>query len=472
MSKEKHSNIQKHGFKGGRPEKAETREHAGNKANSRPHAERSQKAGDSKTGSHRDKEQITGMHRGQAGLIPYTERLERETKKKFSGPEPLAKMKYEDELRAKDRAFSAYWNDITGSCSAGIIIPSPMPRKYRTTTKRRVHISQRGLLLSSDESQRTDRPSLLEPDSHSDIYRITAEILNTQVNKHIGKSLNFIIIRGDYETHTIIFNIKRINSDAVKGFTRIAEKLKEQVPRITGAYLFHDPDGSKYYLNASSEVDGLRLKRLFGNRMLTLRAGGVTYRYSPDGFSQVNLSICDAMLETAGSLLEHGGGGRLLDLYSGFGFFSCYLEPGFKEVTGIDFAETSIDSARENMKMLKPEAKWAFHAKRIDARLLRDFLPEPGMPEYVILDPPRNGTAPGVIPVIAERDPELVLHIFCGVETIPGEIEQWKHSGYQPVKCIPLDMFPGTPDVEVMVLLKRTHVPKTSSRSKSGRNEM
>ncbi|HNX24844.1 MAG TPA: hypothetical protein PKG60_12425, partial [Spirochaetota bacterium] len=98
--------------------------------------------------------------------------------------------------------------------------------------------------------------------------------------------------------------------------------------------------------------------------------------------------------------------------------------------------------------------------------------PEPGIQEYVILDPPRNGTAPGVIAAIAERNPELVVHIFCGVETIPGEIEQWKHAGYQSVRCIPLDMFPGTPDVEVMVLLKRVHSPNTSSRSKSGRKDM
>ncbi len=402
-------------------------------------------------------------------LVSYVQRLERETKIRFSGPEPLAKMKYEDELRSKDRAFSSYWNDITGKCSAGVIIPSPMPRKYRTTTKRRIHISQRGLLLSSDESLKTDKPSLLEPDSHYDIYRILAELLNTQINKTISKYLNFVIIRGDYETHTIIFNVKRINADVVKGFTKISGKLKEQVTRINSAFLFHDPDGSKYYLNASSEVDGLRLKRLFGNRMITLRAGGITYKYSPDGFSQVNLSICGAMLETAGSLLSHRDGGRLLDLYSGYGFFSCYLAQDFNEITGMDFSESSIDSARENMKMLKPSAKWTFHSKKIDVRSLRDSLPEPGIEEYIILDPPRNGTAPGVIETIAGRNPELVLHIFCGVETIPDGINSWRNSGYDPVKCIPLDMFPGTPDVEVMVLLEKVQSLKTSSRSKSGR---
>ncbi len=405
-------------------------------------------------------------------ITPYIYRLEQETKKTFTGPEPLAKMKYSDELHAKGRAFSSYWNDITNSCSAEAIVPSPMPRKYRTTTKRRVHRSQRGILLSSDESARTDKPSLLEPDSHSEIYIKLAEMLNNPVNKGIAKFLNFVILRGDYDSHVLIFNIKRINSDVVKGFTKVAERLKDLMPKLNGAYLFHDPEGSKYYLNSSSEVDGLRLKRLFGYKMLTLRAGGITYKYTPDGFSQVNLSICDSMLKTAESLLAHEGAGRLIDLYSGYGFFSCFLAPGYSDVTGIDFAESSIDSARENMKMLKLKTKWTFHAKRIDTRSLRDTLPEPGKPEYIILDPPRNGTAPGVIECVADRHPELVLHIFCGVETIPGEIALWRQSGYEPMKCVPLDMFPGTPDVEVMVLLKRTQASKTSSRSKSGRNEM
>ncbi len=388
-------------------------------------------------------------------IIPYVRRLERETKKSFHGPEPLAQMDYQDELRSKDRAFSAYWNDITARCSAGVIVPSPMPRKYRTTTKRRVHKTATGFLLSSDESEKTDKPSLLEPDSHSEIYIKLGEQLNSPVNRNITKFLNFVIIRGDYENHTLIFNVKRINSDTVTGFTKVAEKMQQQSGKIQGAFLFLDPDGSKYYLNTSSDVDGMRLKRLFGNRMLSLRAGGITYRYSPDGFSQVNLSICGAMLENAASLLEHDGGGRLIDLYSGYGFFSCYLASRYSEITGIDFAGSSIDSARENMKMLKTGAKWTFHAKRIDVRSLKETLPEPGVPEYIILDPPRNGTAPGVIPAVAARNPELVLHIFCGVETIPGDIDQWKNSGYAPVKCVPLDMFPGTPDIEVMVLLGR-----------------
>jgi tRNA/tmRNA/rRNA uracil-C5-methylase (TrmA/RlmC/RlmD family) len=418
---------------------------------------------------HKNKGFNDSTGKDKSEILPYLNRLERETKIQFTGPEPLASMNYDDEIRAKDRAFSSYWNDITGSCSAGVITPSPMPRKYRTTTKRRIHRTSRGILLCSDESSLTDKPSLLEPDTHSMAYTVLGELLNKTINSHIVKSLNFVIIRGDYETHAVIFNLKKINADIVKGYTGIAEKLKHSMGNLSSAYLFHDPEGSKYYLNTSSETDGNRLKRLFGSRSLSLKTEGITYKFSPDGFSQVNLSICSAMLQTAGSLLAHGSGSRLIDLYCGYGFFSCYLARSFEEIAGIDFSSSSIESARENMKMLRVKTKWTFHSKKVDRRSLSDSLPEPGKPEYIILDPPRNGTAPAVIEIVAARQPELVLHIFCGVETIPGEMTRWNKCGYEAVKCIPLDMFPGTPDVEVMVLLKKIQSGKTSSRSKSGR---
>lgn len=399
----------------------------------------------------------------------YISRLERETGLKMSGTEPLAAMNYHDEIRAKDRAFSSYWNEITSSCNTPAIVPSPVPRKYRTTTKRRIHRAGKDIILCSDESTLTDRPSLLEPDSHSKAYSYLGGILNSPSSSALVKALNFIIIRGDYETHAVIFNVKKISADIVKGYTAIAEKLRDYMPDIASSFIFHDPEGSKYYLNTSSETDGNRLKKIFGSRTLKLEAGNITYRFSPECFSQVNLSICDTMLATADALLQHDKNSRLIDLYCGYGFFSCYLAEGFTEITGVDFSGASIDSARENMKFMKPGAKWTFHAKTIDSRSLARILPEPGLPEYIILDPPRNGTAPGIIETVAARNPVLALHIFCGVETIPGELGRWKKSGYNPVNCVPVDMFPGTSDIEVMVLLKRTQSVKTPSRSKSGR---
>jgi len=66
--------------------------------------------------------------------------------------EPFAAMDYGNELKVKGRALSAFLQDAGMSARPGEIIPSPMPRHYRTTTKRRAKFSSNRLVLSADES--------------------------------------------------------------------------------------------------------------------------------------------------------------------------------------------------------------------------------------------------------------------------------------------------------------------------------
>jgi tRNA/tmRNA/rRNA uracil-C5-methylase (TrmA/RlmC/RlmD family) len=73
---------------------------------------------------------------------------------------------------------------------------------------------------------------------------------------------------------------------------------------------------------------------------------------------------------------------------------------------------------------------------------------------HVILDPPRGGTAAGVLEQIAARRPEAVLHIFCQADIIAGELARWNAAGYRVHRCAPFDMFPGTPGIETMILLR------------------
>ncbi len=73
----------------------------------------------------------------------------------------------------------------------------------------------------------------------------------------------------------------------------------------------------------------------------------------------------------------------------------------------------------------------------------------------VILDPPRNGTKPGVIEIIAAKKVKRAVHIFCNIELMPVELERWKSGGYRIARAVPFDMFPGTNEVEVMVALAK-----------------
>jgi 23S rRNA (uracil1939-C5)-methyltransferase len=74
--------------------------------------------------------------------------------------------------------------------------------------------------------------------------------------------------------------------------------------------------------------------------------------------------------------------------------------------------------------------------------------------DRLLLDPPRNGAAPGVLEAAAAHRPQRVVHIVCTIDLLPAELRRWKDTGYQVVKAIPLDMFPGTSAIETLVALR------------------
>jgi len=47
-----------------------------------------------------------------------------------------------------------------------------------------------------------------------------------------------------------------------------------------------------------------------------------------------------------------------------------------------------------------------------------------------------------------------VIHVFCAINEIEKAMREWKKNGYVPVSAQALDMFPGTPTLETIVVLK------------------
>lgn len=63
-------------------------------------------------------------------------------------PEPLAGLRYREELELKQEALAAFWREERLPGRPEPLIPAPVPRGYRTTTKRRVVRGARGLVFT------------------------------------------------------------------------------------------------------------------------------------------------------------------------------------------------------------------------------------------------------------------------------------------------------------------------------------
>jgi len=160
------------------------------------------------------------------------------------------------------------------------------------------------------------------------------------------------------------------------------------------------------------------------------------------------------MLDKVLDLLSPATGDTLLDLYCGYGLFSHFLATSYRQVLGVDSEGPSIGAATENSRLNKNGGSPKFLARRITAKLFEQEIQALFSSGTVLLDPPRQGPQNGVIPAISQYGPQKVLHVFCGVDQIPASLKEWQVNGYQVRHVVPLDMFPGTANLEILILLE------------------
>jgi tRNA/tmRNA/rRNA uracil-C5-methylase (TrmA/RlmC/RlmD family) len=165
------------------------------------------------------------------------------------------------------------------------------------------------------------------------------------------------------------------------------------------------------------------------------------------------------MLDKAEELCAPKPGKRFIDLYCGYGFFTNFIGKRFGEAYGVDFDAASVTRGRETARFTAQKspqaARMYFRTAAITVSSLEELLPVAGScEETILLDPPRQGPDEGVLRLCARRGASRIVHIFCNVDRIPLDLEEWQRYGYRVSQVEPLDMFPGTPNLEVMILLE------------------
>ncbi len=374
---------------------------------------------------------------------------------------PLAHLEYPAELKIKNQALVLFWQHYRLPGIPEPVIASPRPRGYRTTSKRKTVLKGSTLyLLFNDRALRLQQKpfveSPLEPPGHGRIYAFLQQKISEAPFKLVAAHLNYLIIRGSYKEHAVIFNVDTLNGPLVRKLKMLADHLRKLPEPVTSAYIYTDPSCSDYYLEERQSTDILQFKKLFGKANLAVSHHGCRYFYHPTSFSQVNEAMVPVMLDMTRTLLQPHPAETLLDLYCGYGLFSHFLAPGYKKVVGIDAEGPAIRAAISNKKQNPGSRKARFLARRITAAGIEKIpLPDGLGAETILLDPPRQGPQEGVIAALSRRAPLKVLHIHCGVDQVPDSFRQWKQHGYKVQGIVPLDMFPGAAGLEILMLLSR-----------------
>ena len=373
-----------------------------------------------------------------------------------------SKINYEDEYKIKNAVLQEFWDDHGFDAPLDQIAASPLGRNYRIVTKRKVFSSggevQLGLIGIGEESAginpvRIDK-CMIEPEKHAEIYRCVEEYLRRGEFREAAETVNYVIIKGNYSEFTVIFNLAAFDSGMRQFINHLSKHLTAAVKEVIGVFVVIDEKRSRYYMPQHQRNQKHQIQKIFGKTEIFQRISARNFLFSTLSFSQTNLSIVDMLVKTIKEFLDLKMQDRLLDLYCGYGVFSLSLSDFVKSATGIEISGDSVRDAKKNAERLKA-VNCKFIESDIDEDNLERIFSSQSKYSKVILDPPRNGTKPGVIEIVAAKKVERAVHIFCNIDLMRAELERWTNSGYSIARAVPFDMFPGTSEVEMVVLLQK-----------------
>ena len=76
-------------------------------------------------------------------------------------------------------------------------------------------------------------------------------------------------------------------------------------------------------------------------------------------------------------------------------------------------------------------------------------------PDFIVLDPPRDGIHPKALEKIIDYGVDRMVYISCKPTSLARDLITLQERGYKVEKCCCVDMFPNTGHVETVVLLSQ-----------------
>ena len=192
---------------------------------------------------------------------------------------------------------------------------------------------------------------------------------------------------------------------------------------------------------------------------------GLKFRISTFSFFQTNTCGAEVLYETAreyvGSLVKEEGkpDSIVYDLYSGTGTIAQLMAPVAKKVIGVEIVEEAVVAARENAKQNGLE-----NCEFIAGDVLKVLDEIEEKPDFIILDPPRDGVHPKALSRIIGYGVEKLVYISCKPTSLARDLEIFIANGYEVQRCVPVDQFPWTTGIETVVLLSKGEVDSKKVR--------
>ncbi len=181
-------------------------------------------------------------------------------------------------------------------------------------------------------------------------------------------------------------------------------------------------------------------KVVFNDDMGWVSVSGRRLPVSGDVFFQSNRILLPELIVYVKSKVV---GPDVMDLYSGVGTFSAFLEDDFN-VTAVEINKKCLSLAKQHLKstdfFTSPVERWRCKKRNVNT---------------VIVDPPRVGLDRNVPQMIASWQPNTIIYVSCYLNTMLRDLERFTKLGFSLRSAKLFDFYPNTPHLETVVLMSR-----------------
>ena len=254
---------------------------------------------------------------------------------------------------------------------------------------------------------------------------------------------------------------KGMNTGELLAYLVTSEDANEVVDAWGAAFVAAHPELSTLVQGVNTRpatiAVGERERVVHGPGTIRERLGGLEFTISPTAFFQTNSEQAELLFERVRAEAAPSGDEVVWDLYCGAGSIGLSLAGACREVWGFERLAAAVADARANAsrngiqnahfeeadvgELLRPE--------------LRQALGAPS-PDVCIVDPPRAGLHPRVPAALAALGPRRIVYVSCNPASAVRDAVQFDAVGYRVRRAFPIDLFPHTPHLEVVLTLEPT----------------
>lgn len=199
----------------------------------------------------------------------------------------------------------------------------------------------------------------------------------------------------------------------------------------------------------TSMVLGGQEKVLYGPGFIEDTLCGCVFRISAKSFYQINPIQTEILYHKAIELAGLTGKETVVDAYCGIGTIGLIASKKAGNVIGVEVNRDAVRDAISNAK--RNQIQNVYFYTEDAGEFMTSMAGDGQHADVLFMDPPRAGSDEKFLTAVCTLSPKRVVYISCNPDTQARDLQFLVKNGYHVQEIQPVDMFPHTNHIEVVI---------------------